>query len=45
MVNGYRGEYRLTTFLGPDDILAMPVAKFEHDILGVTLQDDPIELL
>ena len=27
------------------DLGTMPVAKFERDIVGVTLQDDPINLL
>jgi len=37
--------YRLTTFLGPDDIRLIPAAEFSCDILAVTLQDGPIDLL
>ncbi len=45
MLNGVGGPYRLTTFLGPDDIRQMPTAEFSRDILGVTLQDGPLDLL
>jgi hypothetical protein len=45
MLNGVRGPYRLTTFLGPNDICQMPTAEFSRDILGVTLQDGPLDLL
>ncbi len=37
--------YHLTTFLGPDDICLIPAAEFPRDILAVTLQDGPIDLL
>jgi hypothetical protein len=45
MINGVNGAYRLTTFLGPDDICLMSREEFSHNILGVTLQDSPIDLL
>ncbi len=45
MINGAGGPYRLTTFLGPDDICLVPAAELSRDILGVTLQDGPIDLL
>lgn len=45
MLNGVGGPYRFTTFLGPDDIRQMPTAEFSRDILGVTLQDSPLDLL
>jgi hypothetical protein len=45
LVNGNGGAYRLTTFLGPNDICFIPAAKFSRDILAVTLQDGPIYLL
>jgi hypothetical protein len=38
-------QYCLTTFLGPDDIRLMPPQEFSRNILGVTLQDGPIDLL
>ncbi len=38
-------QYRLTTFLGPDNIRLMPPQEFSCNILGVTLQDGPINLL
>jgi len=44
LVNGNGGAYRLTTFLGPDDICLIPAAEFSRDILTVTLQDGPIDL-
>jgi len=45
MINGNGGAYCLTTFLGPDDIRLIPAAEFSRDILAVTLQDGPIDLL
>jgi hypothetical protein len=45
MTNGNGGAYHLTTFLGPDDICLIPAAEFSRDILTVTLQDGPIDLL
>ncbi len=45
MTNGNGAPYCLTTYLGPDDIRTMPSDVFLHDILGVTLQDGPINLL
>jgi hypothetical protein len=33
------------TYLGPDDIDTMPLHVFLHDILGITFQDGPINLL
>jgi hypothetical protein len=45
MINGVNGAYCLTTFLGPDDIRLMSREEFSCDILGVTLQDGPINLL
>jgi hypothetical protein len=45
MINGVNGVYRLTTFLEPDDICLMSREDFSRDILGVTLQDGPLDLL
>ncbi len=45
LVDDKQQQYRLTTFLGPDDIRLMPPQEFSRDILGVTLQDGPINLL
>jgi hypothetical protein len=45
MINGINGAYCLTTFLGPDNICLMSREDFSHDILGVTLQDGPLNLL
>ncbi len=45
MTNGHGSPYRLTTYLGPDDICTMPPDVFLRDILGITLQDGPINLL
>ena len=45
MINSAGGAYRLTTFLGPDDICLIPAAEFSPDILAVTLQDGPINML
>jgi hypothetical protein len=45
MTNGHASPYRLTTYLGPDDIRTMPPDVFSRDILGITLQDGPINLL
>ena len=45
LTNGSGTAYRLTTFLGPDDIRLIPAAEFSRDILAVTLQDGPIDLL
>jgi hypothetical protein len=45
MTNSHGSPYCLTTYLGTDDIPTMPPDIFLHDILGVTLQDGPIDLL
>jgi hypothetical protein len=45
MTNGNGASYLLTTYLGPNDICTIPTDIFLHNILGVTLQDDPINLL
>jgi hypothetical protein len=45
MTNKKSQAYRLTTFLGPDDIHCIPAAEFARDILAVTLQDGSINLL
>ena len=45
MINSNGGAYRLTAFLDPDDICLIPAAEFSRDILTVTLQDGPIDLL
>ena len=45
MINGAGGAYCLTTFLGLGDICLIPAAEFSRDILTVTLQDGPIDLL
>jgi len=45
MINGSGAAYRLTTFLGPDNIRLIPAAEFSRDILAVTLQDGPIDML
>jgi hypothetical protein len=45
MTNGHGSLYRLTTYLGPDDICTMPPDVFLRDILDITLQDGPINLL
>jgi hypothetical protein len=45
MTNENGGAYRLTAFLGPDNIRLIPAAEFSCDILTVTLQDGPINLL
>ena len=45
LTNGSGTAYRLTTFLGPDNIRLIPAAEFSRDILAVTLQDGPIDLL
>jgi len=45
MTNKKSQAYRLATFLGPDDIRLIPAAEFSRDILAVTLQDGPIDLL
>ncbi len=45
LVDGHQQQYRLTKVLGPDGICLMPPQEFSRDILGVTLQDDPIDLL
>ena len=39
-----RQQYCLTTFLGLADICLMSPQEFSRDILGVTLQDGPIDL-
>jgi hypothetical protein len=45
MTNSHNSPYRLTFHLGLDDIRTMPPDVFLRDILGVTLQDGPIDLL
>ncbi len=45
MLNGVGGPYRLTTFLSPDNICQMPTTEFSRDILGVTLQENSLNLL
>ncbi len=45
LVDGHWQQYCLTTFLGPDDICRMRPQEFSRDILVVTLQDGPIDLL
>jgi hypothetical protein len=45
MTNGHGSPYHLTTYLGPDDICTMPLDVFLRNILSVTLQDAPIDLL
>ncbi len=35
MLNGVSRPYRLTTFLGPNDIRLMPTAEFSRDIFGL----------
>jgi hypothetical protein len=45
MTNGHGSPYRLTTYLDPDDICTMPPDVFLCDILGVPLQNGPINLL
>ncbi len=45
MINSAGGAYRLTTFLGPDNIRLIPAAEFSRVILSVTLQDGPMDLL
>jgi hypothetical protein len=45
MPNGSGASYRLTTFLGPDNICLMPADTFSCNILGVTLQDGSLDLL
>jgi hypothetical protein len=45
MTNGNGSPYRLATYLGLDDICTMPSDVFSRDILSVTLQDGPINLL
>jgi hypothetical protein len=45
MINGVNGAYRLTTFLGLDDIRLMSRGDFSRNILGVTLQGGPLDLL
>jgi hypothetical protein len=45
MINGVNGAYRLTTFLGLDDICLMSREDFSRNILGVTLHDGPLNLL
>ncbi len=37
--------YRHTTYLGPGDLRAMAAKEFQRDILGITLQDRPVDLL
>jgi hypothetical protein len=37
--------YHFTTYLGPGDLKAMAAKEFQHDILGITLQDRPGDLL
>jgi hypothetical protein len=45
LVDGHRQQYRLTTLLGLDDIHLMPSQEFSCNILGITLQDGPTDLL
>ncbi len=45
LVDGHQQQYHLTTFLGLDNISLMPPQELSHNILGVTLQDGPIDLL
>ncbi len=45
MINDYGSPYCPTTYLGPDDICTMPSDIFLRNILCVTLQDGPINLL
>jgi hypothetical protein len=45
MLNCIGGPYCLTTFLSLDDICLVPTSEFSHDILSVTIQDSPIDLL
>jgi hypothetical protein len=45
MTNGNSTPHCLTTYLGPDDIHTIPWDVSLHDILGITLQDGPINLL
>ena len=44
LVDDKRQQYRLTTFLGQANIRLMSPQKFSHNILGITLQDGPIDL-
>ncbi len=37
--------YHHTTYLGPGDLRAMAAKEFQCDILGITLQDRPVDLL
>jgi hypothetical protein len=45
LTNGNNQVYRLTTYLGPGDLLAIAAADFEREILAHTLQDGPVDLL
>jgi hypothetical protein len=45
LVDGHWQQYHLTTFLRPDNICLMPPQEFSCAILGITLQDGPIDLL
>jgi hypothetical protein len=45
ITNGHSSSYCLTTYLGLDDIHTMPPDVFSRDILGITHQDGPINLL
>jgi hypothetical protein len=37
--------YHLTNYLGPGDLQAMAAEEFQRDILGITLQDGPVDFL
>ncbi len=45
MQNGANQAYRLTTYLGPRDLRAIAADAFQRDILAITLQDGPVDLL
>jgi hypothetical protein len=45
MMNNNSAPYCMTTYLSPDDIHIMPSDVFSCNILGITLQDGPIDLL
>jgi hypothetical protein len=45
MTVAFNQAYCLTTYLGHGDLQAMAAVEFQHDILGITLQDGPVDLL
>jgi hypothetical protein len=45
MQNGANQEYRLTTYLGPSNLCAIAADAYQRDILAITLQDGPVDLL